>query len=137
MQATKAHVAVPSAPEAATREEPGLDHHDAAAGALGLFAAAIVWATLTDQGWLMLGSYRGAIAVLGLIGLGMCAVGARITPGGRVGPFLATAYTMGGAAGFLLVTGLISPSKQIFLALAIDMALLWLVATTRHALGRS
>jgi hypothetical protein len=119
------------------RAAKGLDRHDAAATGLGLLAATVVWATLDNGGWLFIESYRGAIGVLTLIGIGMCAVGARITPETKTGPFLATAYVLGAAAGVLAIAGLIVGSEEMFVALAIDIAVLWIVATTRHALGRN
>ena len=37
----------------------------------------------------------------------------------------------------LLIAGIVVGSEALFVALAIDMAVLWIVATTRHALGRN
>jgi hypothetical protein len=119
------------------RAAKGLDRHDAAATGLGLLGATVVWATLDNRGWLFVESYRGAIGVLTLIGIGMCAVGARITPQTKTGPFLATAYVLGAAAGVLAIAGLLAGTEVLFIALAIDIAVLWIVATTRHALGRN
>jgi hypothetical protein len=115
----------------------GLDARDAAATSLGIVAAVVVWATLSDQGWFLLEGTRSATAVLGVIGMAMCSVGAKITPGTKTGPFLVTAYVLGTVAMGLLIAGLVVGSEALFVTLAIDMAVLWVVATTRHALGRS
>ena len=114
--------------------EKGLTSHDAVATAIGLFAGIVVYAKVQGWDWPFLGSYRSGVVVLTVLGFAMCATGATITS--MKGPFVATAAAVGVVALGIAVAGVIAGSKELFVALAATIAVLWAIATTRHALGR-
>jgi hypothetical protein len=95
------------------------------AGAL-TYAAARGW-----QGWFP--STRVGVLMLGLVGIGMCAFGATNVEKG--GLWVMALSILGGTAFVLIVAGLITGSKSILYVLGLDILVLWLLSTLRHALG--
>jgi hypothetical protein len=87
-------------------------------------------------GAVTLGSSRAGAGVLAAIGWAMCMVGGSRTTSSFKGPVGVLASTLGVIALVLIVLGLITGSEAVFLALATDIGVLWLVATTRHATAR-
>jgi hypothetical protein len=100
--------------------------------AMVLFAAAMV----SGWDWPLVGSGRAAIGILAIVGLSTCIVGGAGLKAFK-GPFVVGAAVLGFVAFGLVVSGLISGSQAILVALTIDIVALWLVATLRHAIERA
>jgi hypothetical protein len=77
---------------------------------------------------------RLGIAVLAVVGIAMCALGAgnTITAGS---PWSIILSAMGGLALVLVIAGLITGSSFVFYALTADILALWLLSTIRHLAG--
>jgi hypothetical protein len=93
-------------------------------------------------GWPMLGSYRAGVGVLLVVGYAMCLIGLRGSEIGSAkdlvdGPFMLWALVLGAVALVLVLIGLIVSTAPVFVALAIDLMALWVVATARHAVEDS
>jgi hypothetical protein len=112
-----------------------LTWRDGVATLMGAFAAAIVIATTNAWAWPGLASYRTGTLVLGAIGLGMCIVGSQLADDGSAPKVTSLPGLLGFGGAVLTISGIITGSKVIFLALAVDMAVLYAMATVRHALG--
>lgn len=101
-----------------------------------LLGAVVVIAFATTQAWdwPLLGSYRSASIVLFGVGMAMCILGGSaesMTGAGRsASAMLAT--TLGVLALALFIVTLITGSEAWFVALAVDIAVLWAVSTLRH-----
>ena len=96
---------------------------------------AVTFAVTESWDWPLLGSNRAGIGVLAAIGWAMCMVGGSRTTWSFKGPVGVLASILGVVALVPIVLGLITGSETALVALAADIGVLWLVATTRHALG--
>ncbi len=106
---------------------------DAATTALAVATGALAYAKY--QGWqnFLMGPRVGVLA-LGLIGIGMCAVGA--SPG--LSQIWGIGLSVLGAIALVIVLlGLITGSKLLFFALAADILVLWLLSTARHFMANA
>jgi hypothetical protein len=85
--------------------------------------------------WPLLGSYRTGTLALGILGLGMCAGGARyVTTLEDIRRYFGVMSVAGGSALILVVVGLVTGWQAAFVALwAVILAKL-LVTTVRHAI---
>jgi len=96
----------------------------------------VYFAVIEAWGWPLLGSYRTGVAILGFIGIAMCASGSQVGEGKQMRAPLTVAISFLGAAALVLVVwGLIVVSEAVFTALAIDIVVLWAITTLRHAAG--
>jgi ABC-type Na+ efflux pump permease subunit len=113
-----------------------LTWRDVVTTGLAVFGAFVVLAVERGWDWPLLGSYRSSSLVLGAMGIAMCAVGGSTTKDMSFSdPFIQTASVLGFAALVFIVTGLVSPTRAVFLALAVTTLALWLIATIRHAVS--
>jgi hypothetical protein len=104
-------------------------------------AGAVVAVTLAvTQGWdwALLGTPRAGVLALGLLGIAMCSVGTRAADMAtaeelRRHPAMIAGTVFGAIALVLLVVGLIVGTEAWLVALALDLMVLWLIATVRHA----
>jgi hypothetical protein len=106
-------------------------------GVTTLLMALVVAVALavTQRGdWPLLGSYRSGVGVLGVVGITMCSIGSSLEASSFRSPLVRFASVLGGVAVVLIVAGLIAGTETLFLTLAADIAVLWVVATLRHAL---
>jgi peptidoglycan/LPS O-acetylase OafA/YrhL len=78
-------------------------------------------------------SYRWATVVLLVLGIGMCASGSAAS--NNQSSWITFASVFGSLAMILILAGIITGSKMVFLALSGTIVVLWLVATLRHFLG--
>jgi hypothetical protein len=113
-----------------------LTWRDGVATILVACIGAVTFAVTERWDWPLLGSNRAGIGVLATIGWGMCMVGGSRTTSSFKGPAGVLASVLGVVALVLIVLGLITGSETVLLALATDIGVLWLVATTRHATAR-
>ena len=99
--------------------------------ATSLIGLAVLAFLATHEAWnvpLIGDSHRWAAAVIMVLGVGACAAGAR-----RV---TSTLYSVLGGAAFVLgVLALITGSLTPLSLLVADMAVMWAIATVRHALA--
>jgi hypothetical protein len=83
----------------------------------------------THEAWnvpLIGGSHRWATAVIMLLGVGACSVGARRVTSALYGVLGGAAFVLGALA---LITGSLTPLSL----LVADMVVMWAIATVRHA----
>lgn len=78
--------------------------------------------------------FRWATVVLLVLGIGMCALSS-YTPGSTPSVWITFASVLGSLALILILAGIVTGSKMIFITLGVTIFLLWLVATLRHLLG--
>ncbi|MGA9160856.1 MAG: hypothetical protein WB297_08350 [Actinomycetota bacterium] len=99
------------------------------------FVVAFGMAATRDWGWPLTGSYRSAGLVVFGAGMVMCAMSgsAQSTTSARKSPFITLATALGVLALALLVAVLITGTQGWFVALVVDIAVLWAVTTFRHA----
>ncbi len=86
--------------------------------------------------WPLMGSYRSAGLVVFGVGMVMCPLGgsAQSTTSAGKSPFITLATALGVIALVLLTAVLITGTQAWFVALVVDIAVLWAVTTFRHAL---
>lgn len=98
-----------------------------------ILVAVVLIAKLRSYDWAFLGSYKGAIGVMGVLGALMLisdeADFARFNNWGVLEGILALAGIG------LVVAGLLVESKALFVILAIDILAFWLVSVSRHWLS--
>jgi hypothetical protein len=101
------------------------------AGAVALVALAVT----NDWGWPLLGSVRTGSLVVGALGIAMCigSRGGEAFESGRPGAAVKILAGLGVLALVLTVVGAVGGSESVFMALAIDTIVMWLMATIRHA----
>lgn len=99
-------------------------------GTCGLYYAMIQGINLP-----IISGYRGAIAVLAIVGIAMCAFGARPTSGAGMNLFTGAASVLGVAALILIIYGLIAGTKLALTLLTATMVLLWIISTAHHMVG--
>jgi hypothetical protein len=107
---------------------------DVTATALAALAALVALAVINGWGWPLLGGYRAGTIALGVIGVGMCAVGSEYSTVRGLDPFVVVAGLLGVAVLGLVIAGLIWATATLFVWLAVTIVLLWLVTTVRHVL---
>lgn len=73
--------------------------------------------------------YRGAILVLGVFGIAMCALSGGAT---TTGPFITIASILGIASLIFIIYGLITGAEIAFTLLTISIIALWIISTFRH-----
>jgi len=83
----------------------------------------------------IISGYRGAILVLAVIGIAMCALGAGNGTSAPTGIWSFAAGALGVAALVVIVYGLITGAKIAFILLVGTIIALWGLATVRHFLG--
>jgi hypothetical protein len=85
---------------------------------------------LTNQRW--------GILLLGIVGIIMCALGSppAVVGSSESAPWMTAAGVLGVISLILIVVGLITGNRTIFVLLSGTILLLWLVSTTRHMLGK-
>jgi hypothetical protein len=94
----------------------------------------IALAVTQDWGWPLLGSYRWGVGVLAVVGL-TAGCGYRTATWSVGDPFIWMGSALGVVALGLIVAGLIVGTQVLFVALAVDLVALWIVATIHHAVG--
>lgn len=112
---------------------------DGVATLLAALVAAVTVATLQGWGWPLLGGYRSAGLVVFALGVLMCAVcgSALRTADDMKDPYVRFASALGTVALLGLVGVLIWGTQAWFLALVIDIAVLWAMTTVRHAFAHT
>ncbi|HSP08232.1 MAG TPA: hypothetical protein VLU92_01390 [Candidatus Dormibacteraeota bacterium] len=89
-------------------------------------------------GWPLLGGVRSGIVALGLVGVAACALGApRESVYYRDAFGLMTTVIVMIALAVAIVGGLIAGTQQFLIVLMVVTAMLWLMATVRHAVEGS
>ncbi len=116
---------------------------DLTATVLAAAAVAVFLAVTRSWDWPLLGSYRMGIVALLIIGQGSCVLGGsadaissltdRTAHAVRAADIVA--IVLGGLALVLAVIGLFVGTRAPFVALVVDILILWVVSTLRHALG--
>lgn len=108
-----------------------LTWRDAIATLLVGVAVIITYARVKGLNWPLLSSWRMGIIVLLVLGLGTCIV---VGSGGVPAKNSWTTISAGlGMLAFMLaLVGLIINSRVMFLALAADIVVLWVISTLRH-----
>jgi hypothetical protein len=81
----------------------------------------------------LISGYRGAILLLTIIGIAMCALSGGTTP--ATGAWAIIAGTLGVVALVVIIYGLLTGAKIAFVLLTITIVVLWAVATVRHLLA--
>jgi len=107
---------------------------DVSATALAALAALVALAVINGWGWPLLGGYRAGTIALGVIGVGMCAIGSDYSTVRGLDPFVVVAGLLGVVVLGLVIAGLIWATATMFVWLAVTIPLLWLVTTARHVL---
>jgi hypothetical protein len=117
-----------------------LTFRDAITTVLAGLVGAVVLAVTQGWAWPALGSPRAGILALGVLGIAMCSIGTRsedmATKDALVRhPGMIAGSALGGVALVLLVAGLVVGSEALLVVFAIDLLLLWAIATLRHAVA--
>lgn len=99
--------------------------------ALAIFGGAIVYAKFYDYSWAVIGSWRSAVAVIGITGLVMALLSGFDLANYSI--LNIVEMILGAAAIVLGVWGVLVASSVIFYALAGTLGALWLIDTARHA----
>jgi hypothetical protein len=106
---------------------------DGATTILALLVLGFSYLMATGYKFPLISSYRWATVVLLVLGIGMCALGsARLDTQSN---WISLANILGVVAFILIIAGIITGSKMIFLSLSGTIVVLWLVATMRHLLS--
>jgi hypothetical protein len=93
---------------------------------------AAVWARLYDYTWWFVGSFKGAMATIGVLGLVMLLVNvSELYDTENWANFGESILWLGAAA--LVITGLFVASKALFISAAIVMGVIYLTSLARHA----
>lgn len=96
---------------------------------LAVIVAALVYIeTQPALGWTI--NPRLGVIILGLIGIGMCATGAREMENGST--WSTSLSALGGAAILLMIAGIIAAELWAFYAMAAIILTMWFVTTVRH-----
>jgi hypothetical protein len=77
-------------------------------------------------------NFRIATLVLLILGIGMCAMS---SASGQSSPYVTALGALGFLSLTLIIAGVITGAKLVFLATAVTILVLWLLATVRHAIG--
>lgn len=99
---------------------------------LALLVIGFSYLMTTGYKFPLISGYRWATVVLLVLGIGMCALSSA-TPNMQ-SAWITFATVLGSVALILIIAGLITGSKMIFLTLSGTIVLLWLVASIRHLL---
>ena len=112
---------------------------DGAGTLLVALVGVVMVATVQGWDWPLLGSYRSAGLVVFGLGLLACPLGgsALRTADDMKDPYVRFASALGVLALVALIGVLIWGTQAWFLALVLDIAVLWAVSTIRHALGHT
>ena len=114
----------------------GLTSKDGFTTLLAGLTVLVLLAVTQAWGWPLISNYRWGTAVLTVLGLAAgCGYAAR-TWSAR-DQFIVLGSALGVAALVLAVGGLIVGSETWFVALGVDLLVLWAVSTLHHALKRS
>ena len=90
-----------------------------------------VFAKLRDYSWWLIGSWKGAVAVLGVLGLGMLLANmGELTDWRNWVNWSEVALWLGAAV--LVVIGLFAASQAMFYSAAIVLGVTWLAVIVRH-----
>ena len=93
---------------------------------------------LLGWGWPLLGGVRSGIVALGLVGVAACALGAPRESFYYRNPFgLMTTVIVMIALAVAIIGGLIAGTTQFLIVLMVVTAMLWVMATVRHAVEGS
>jgi hypothetical protein len=115
-----------------------LSWKDAWATVLVVVGLAMALSVTQGWNWLLLGGVREGIIALGIAGVGACLLGSPRERFYFTDPFgLATMLVVMVALAIAIVGGLITGSVQYLLVLMVVTAILWVVATLRHAVEGS
>jgi hypothetical protein len=106
---------------------------DAAGTVLTAAAALVTFALLKGFDWPLLTSWRMGVLALFVIGIAACVTISMGEVPEKDG-WNITASVIGGVAACLILLGLIFNSKAIFLLLAGDIIVLWILTTAHHLL---
>ena len=108
---------------------------DATATLLAALAAVVALAVVNGWAWPLVTGYRAGTIALGVIGVGMCAIGSDYSTVRGLDKFVVVAGLLGVAVLGLVIAGLIWATATLFVWLAVTILLLWLVTTVRHVLA--
>lgn len=108
---------------------------DAIATILTGFTALFAYLTVDGFRFPMVTNYRIASLVLLIVGIGMCASFSN-TQNTTNQTMMTLAGILGGAALILVIAGLITANKIVFILLAADIIVLWAITTLRHAIAK-
>lgn len=116
-----------------------LTFRDAITTVLAGLVAAVALSVTQGWAWPMIGTPRAGIVAIGILGVAMCSIGTRSQDMATKDAFLRhpgmiVGSVLGAAALVLLVAGLVVGSEALLVLLAVDLLLLWAVATLRHAM---
>lgn len=103
------------------------------ASATALTALVVLTFAATHQGWnvwLVGGSHRWATGAIGVLGMATCTLGQRAQ-----GTFVSVLAGLGTVALALFVWAIATGSLTPLALLVVDIVLLWIASTVRHAAG--
>ncbi len=106
---------------------------DGATTILALLIIGFSYLIVTGSKFPLISGYRWASVVLLILGIGMCALGSAV-PTAQSG-WITFSNVLGSLAIILILAGIMTGSKMVFLMLSGTIVLLWIVATLRHLLG--
>ncbi len=106
---------------------------DGATTILALLVIGFSYLMATGYKFPLIASYRWATVVLLILGIGMCALGSA-TPNAQ-SSWITMSNVLGALAFILILAGIITGVKMVFVALSGTIILLWIISTLRHLLG--
>lgn len=101
-------------------------YKDTAASALAIAAAVVVFAKLESYSWWLIGSWNGALAVLGVLGLGIMLTNiSELIEAVGMGSFVETVLWL--AAATVVIAGLLTTATHaVFVGAAVMIGVAWL-----------
>ena len=116
-----------------------LTFRDAITTVLAGLVAMVTLSVTQGWAWPVIESARAGIVTIGILGIAMCSIGTRSEDMATKDallhhPGMIVGSTLGAVALVLLVAGLFVGSEALLVVLAVDLLLLWAVATLRHAM---
>jgi hypothetical protein len=111
-----------------------LSWKDAVSTVLVLAGLSMALSVVQGWGWPLLGGVRSGIIALGIVGVGACALGAPRESFYYRDPFgLMTTVIVMIALAVAIIGGLIFGTQPFLVVLMVVTAMLWVMATVRHA----
>jgi hypothetical protein len=96
----------------------------------------VAWAVLTEAGWPLLGSVRSGAIAAGIFGFAACALGAKLDDDSFSSTYVRFMSVLGAGTLGVLVAAIATGLEALLVTLAALTVALWIVATTKHSMGR-
>lgn len=107
---------------------------DLVASVLAIISIGFSYLMVTGYKFPLITNYRWATAVLLVVGIAMCALSGW-DPSGAKSWWITLSSVLGALAIILIIAGIVTGAKTIFMLLAGTIVVLWLLTTVHHMFG--